>query len=141
MVAVLEMKKLKVYIASPYTNGSHANNVHRQLHAQQVLMDKGFIAFAPLVAHFSEIYFPRPEHEWLEWDLEWLKTCDFLVRIRPTDGDGVEVPSKGSDLEEKTARDNRMPVYSFKSVQELKYWLITNEEEDIIKDIENAHKG
>jgi hypothetical protein len=138
-VAILEMK-LKVYIASPYTNGSPGNNVNRQLHAQQVLMDKGFVAFAPLVAHFSEIYYPRPEHEWLDWDLEWLKICDFLVRIRPTDGDGVEVPSKGSDLEEKTARENNIPVYSFKSVRELQSWLITKEKEDIIKDIERLKK-
>ena len=137
MVAILEMRKLKVYIASPYTNGSPGNNVHRQLHAQKVLMDKGFIAFAPLVAHFSEIYFSRPEHEWLDWDLEWLKTCDFLVRIRPKDGDGLEVPSKGSDIEEKTARENNIPVYSFGCVNELQTWLITKEKEDIIKDIEN----
>jgi hypothetical protein len=140
MVAILEMKKLKVYIASPYTNGSAADNVRRQLDAQKVLMDKGFVAFPPLITHFADIHHPRSEHEWFEWELEWLKTCDFLVRLRPTDGDGVEVPSKGSDIEEKTARENNMPVYSFKCVNELQKWLITKEEEDIIKDIEKNGK-
>ena len=134
-------KRLKVYIASPYTNGGAADNVRRQLDAQKVLMDKKFTAFAPLIAHFSDIFSPRPEHEWLEWDLAWLKVCDFLIRIRPTDGDGIETPSRGSDLEEQTAIDNRMPVYNFESVEELKIWLITKEIEDIIEDIEKLRNN
>ena len=133
-------KRLKVYIASPYTNGGAADNVRRQLEAQKVLMDKKFVAFAPLITHFADIHHPRSEHEWLDWELEWLKECDFLVRIRPTDGDGIETPSKGSDIEEQTARDHNMPVYNFESVEELKIWLITNEIEDIIKDIEKLKK-
>lgn len=137
----MEKKRLKVYIASPYTNGFHSDNVRRQLKAQKVLMDKKFIAFAPLIQHFAEIYNPRPEHEWFSWDLEWLKCCDFLVRIRPTDGDGIEVPSKGSDIEEQTAMDNNLPVYNFESVEELKIWLITYEKEDIQKDIEKLKLG
>ncbi len=99
-------------------------------------MDKKFIAFAPLIQHFAEIYNSRPENEWFTWDLEWLKCCDFLVRIRPTDGDGIEVPSKGSDIEEQTAIDNDMPVYNFPSVEKLKFWLINYEAEDIQKDID-----
>jgi hypothetical protein len=130
------MTKLKVYIASPYTNGSPAINVRRQLEAQKVLMDAGFVPFAPLIAHFVDIYHPRPEHQWLEWDLEWLKVCDFLVRLRPTDGDGMEVPSKGSDLEEQTADNNNIPVYNFESVEELKIWLDNYGVDDIISDIE-----
>ena len=135
------MKKYKTYIASPYTNGAAADNVRRQLDAQKVLMDKKFVPFAPLLAHFAAIHHHRPEREWLSWDLEWLKTCDFVVRIRPTDGDGIEVYSNGSDIEEKTAGDNNIPVYNFESVEELKIWLITYEQEDIQKDIDRLKPG
>ena len=131
-----KMKKLlKVYIASPYTNGVAADNVRRQLDAQKVLMDNKFVPFAPLLAHFSAIHHYRPEREWLSWDLEWLKCCDFLIRIRPTDGDGIEVYSNGSDIEEQTASENNIPVYNFESVEELKIWLVMNESPEIRRDI------
>lgn len=114
--------KIKVYIASPYTNGWAATNVRRQLQAKHILLDNGFCPFAPLENHYAEIFQHRPEHEWFEWDLEWLKVCDILVRIRPSDKDGNEIPSRGSDQEVETAIENNIEVYQFKTLEELKEW-------------------
>lgn len=114
------MKKEKVYIASPYSNGWQADNVRRQLEAKHILMDHGFIPFAPLENHFCEIYQHRPEHEWFEWDLEWLAVCDILVRIRAFDSKGDEIPSPGADKEEQYARDLGLSVYVFNNLEELK---------------------
>ena len=125
--------KLKVYIASPYTNGWAADNVRRQLEAKHILLDHSFVPFAPLENHFAELYKHRSEKEWFAWDLEWLKVCDIMVRIRPTDGDGVEIPSIGADIEEKTAEEEGLLVFNFKSLSELKSWAITVNKKDLIK--------
>ena len=116
------MKKLKVYIASPYTNGWMPDNVRLQIEAKHILMDYGFIPFAPLENHFSEIFRSRSEGEWLEWDLEWLKACDIIVRIR-TKRNGVEINSPGADLEINTAHANNIRVYEFADLEELKKWV------------------
>jgi len=113
----------KVYIASPYTVGDQVQNVHRQMDAGSILMDKGYTPFIPLLAHFQHMVHPKSETTWLEWDLEWLKTCDLIVRFRPLDKEGKEMPSSGADLEELTAIDNHMPVYTFESPKEMSIWL------------------
>lgn len=130
------MEKLKAFISSPYTNGNQANNVRRQLDAQEALMKKGFVALAPLIQHFAQITNPSTEDAWLQWDLEWLKVCDFVIRIRPIDGDGKELYSSGSDIECRLADELKIPVYEFSSVDKLKFWLINYEADDILKDIE-----
>ena len=119
------MKK-KVYIASPYTNGWVSDNVRRQLDAQHILMDYGFVPFAPLVNHYVEIHKHRPENEWFEWDLEWLKVCDILVRIHPTDQHGNEIFSNGATDEEKEAKKFGIPVFNFKNLEELENWAKIN---------------
>jgi len=118
---------MKVYIASPYTNGYAGDNVRRQLEAMKILMDHGFIPFVPLLTHFAEINHHRPEQDWLDWDLAWLKVCDVMVRIRPTDEDGVEISSSGADIEEKMAEEEGLLVFNFKNLQELEYWASTTE--------------
>lgn len=46
---------------------------------------------------------PRPEQYWLDYDIEWLKRCDALVRL-PGE-------SAGSDAEVAIARDLNIPVF------------------------------
>ena len=116
------MKKVKVYIASPYTIGWQASNVQLQLEAKHILMDNGFIPFAPLENHFAEIYKHREEGEWLEWDLEWLKVCKALVRIKIYDKDHNEIPSSGADIEVKEAKKRKIPIYLFNDLKELREW-------------------
>lgn len=115
-------KKLKVYIASPYTHGSAAINVGRQINAKHILMDTGFTPFAPLESHFGEIMRARTEHEWLQWELEWLEVCHIVVRIRPVDAKGKEIPSSGSDGEVARANELGLPVFNFDDLNALKSW-------------------
>jgi len=121
---------IKVYIASPYTNGWHADNVKRQLDAMKILMDNGFVPFAPLLTHFCEIHHGSESLDWFGWELEWLKLCDVLVRIRPDDKDGNEIPSPGSDIEVETAYQNAVTVYNLKNLDELEEWAQKYKESD-----------
>jgi hypothetical protein len=115
------MKKYKVYIASPYTNGWMPDNVRLQLEAKHILLEYGFIPFAPLENHFCEIYKHRGEVDWLNWDLEWLKVCDIVVRLH-TKKDNVDIPSPGCDKEELTAKNNKIKMLHFNDLNELENW-------------------
>jgi hypothetical protein len=96
-------KKIKVYIASPYTKGDVAVNVKRQIDCVDVLMDLGFAPFAPLYSHFQHIVHPRPYDDWANMDLVWVEVCDCLLRLT---GD-----SRGADKEVKLAYDLNKPVF------------------------------
>jgi nucleoside 2-deoxyribosyltransferase len=122
------MSKIKVYIASCYTNGWMPDNVRRQIEAKHILLDNGFAPFAPLENHYSEIYRHRPEHDWFEWDLEWLSVCNILVRIRVFDKNGNETPSPGSDQEMQFALDHGITIYEFNSLDELRGWCEKNKQ-------------
>lgn len=113
----------KVYIASPYTYGNKKKNVKRQMDVADLLMTYGYTPFVPLLYHFQHTVHPRPDKEWLYLDLEWLKVCDLMVRIRPLDSSGNQIVSIGADLEEATAIKNNIPVVSFENIQELKRYL------------------
>ena len=93
----------KVYIASPYTLGDVAKNVKLQIDVADELMNKGFLPFAPLLSHFQHMIHPRPYQDWIEADLEWIKSCDCLLRI------GGE--SEGADTEVKSAKEIGIPIY------------------------------
>lgn len=112
--------KQKIYIASPYTSGNNGRNVRRQMDVADILLDLGYTPFIPLLTHFQHMVHPRTEEQWLEWDLDWLKTCDAVIRIRPLDKEGKEIPSFGADLEEKTAREFGIPVYTFLTAEAVK---------------------
>jgi len=111
--------KLKIYIASPYTNGNQATNVRRQMDVADILLDQGHTPFIPLLTHFLHLVHQRSEKSWLEWDLAWLKTCDALIRIVPYDKNGEEILSGGADLEEQTAMEEGIPVYRFNTAEEV----------------------
>jgi len=116
-------KKLKVYIASPYTKGWSFDNVRRQLKAKDILLNNGFTPFAPLMAHFYQIYTENhDERQMMGWELEWLNVCDFMVRLRVRLEDGSELSSFGSDEEESKANEWGIPIYTFWSLEELEYW-------------------
>lgn len=108
---------IKVYIASPYRKGWMPTMVRNQIMVANILLDKGFNPFVPLMAHYMEIVHPRTETEWLKMDLVYVKVCDAVLRLRPKDENGVEIPSYGADKECETARENGIPV--FESVEEL----------------------
>lgn len=94
---------MKVYIASPYTKGDTALNVKLQLDTFDILMDKGYLPFAPLYSHFQHMAHPRPYEDWLNYDLEWVLVCDCVLRL---DGE-----SSGADREVAHAKKHGIPVY------------------------------
>ena len=97
------MKKIKVYIASPYTLGDAAENVRAQIDAVDELMDNGFMPFAPLYSHFQHMVHPRPYQDWIDIDLEWIRVCDCVLRL--------EGESSGADGEVRYAEEFKIPVY------------------------------
>ena len=101
-----------VYIASPYSIGDKLTNVRASLEVANILMDKGFVPYAPLLNHFQDEIFPRPEKDWLEFDIHWLHKCDALLRL-PGE-------SKGADEEARSASHVGMPI--FYSIEELVKW-------------------
>jgi len=106
------MKLLFIYIASPYNIGDKLTNVKKSLEVANILMDKGFIPYAPLLNHFQDEMFPRPEKDWIEFDLRWLYKCDALLRL-PGE-------SKGADEEVRSANKVGTPI--FYSIEELVKW-------------------
>jgi hypothetical protein len=105
------MSKKKVYIASPYSLGDVAINVRKSIDAFNELLELGFIPFAPLLTHFIHIIYPKDYDKWLAYDLEWLKSCDALLRL-PGE-------SKGADIETLFAKANNILVfYSIKDLIE-----------------------
>lgn len=93
---------IKVYIASPYTIGDVAQNVHKQMETANELMNRGFAPFVPLYTHFQHMMFPRPYEDWIKFDNEWIQSCDCLLRL-----DGA---SKGADSEVRYALELGKPV-------------------------------
>jgi hypothetical protein len=97
------MKKIVVFISSPYTIGDTAVNVKRQMDCANNLIEMGFIPYVPLLDHFLHMNNPQPYEKWLEIDFEFLLKCDCVLRL-----EGV---SKGADKETKFAREHGIPVY------------------------------
>lgn len=95
--------KYKVYIASPYTVGLQAENVRFQMDVFNELRDEGLIPFIPLLTHFQHMVHPRGYEDWMEYDFEWVKACDFLLRL------GGESP--GGDREVELAHECGIPVF------------------------------
>lgn len=121
---------IKIYIASPYTNGDKLENVHLQMKVSNELLDRGYAPYTPLLTHFQEQYHPRGEHDWLKLDFEFLACCDVLIRIKPIK-EGHEILSPGADKEEEKARELGIPVFWFNTVEQMCDFLDTQPFETI----------
>jgi len=96
-------KQIKVFISSPYTLGDKLENVENSLKVADELMDKGITPFAPLLNHYQDLILPRPEKDWMDWDIEWMLTCDAVLRL-PGE-------SKGADNEVRIAKAHKIPIF------------------------------
>jgi nucleoside 2-deoxyribosyltransferase len=105
-------KKIKVYVAGPYTKGDPAANVRTAILAGNELYDVGFVPFIPHLNHLWHMLEPRPYPEWLAYDMEWLDVCDVVLRLPG--------PSYGAQREVERAREQGKPV--FHSIEDLKMW-------------------
>jgi hypothetical protein len=95
--------KKRVYLAGPYSRGDVGENVHAAVLAADRLWAAGFAVFLPHLTHLWHLVRPHPYADWIDYDLEWLACCDYLVRL-PGE-------SAGADQEESFARDHGIPVY------------------------------
>jgi hypothetical protein len=118
-------KKVKIYICSPYSFGDKEKNVKRQIDIGNELLNRGYVPYIPLLTHYQHIAHPREESEWLKLDFEFLLICDILIRIKPII-DGKELLSNGADQEEKLAIENKIPVFTFNTIEEMCYFLDNN---------------
>lgn len=103
---------IRVYIASPYTNGDVAVNVKLQLDVAEQLITLGFAPFAPLYYHFQHMAHPRPYTDWMTLCLEWLPVCNCVLRL------GGKSP--GAEQEVSVAEQIGLPV--FYSIDSLRHY-------------------
>ncbi len=96
----------KVYLAAPYTKGDVCQNVRRVLDFAEILSANGMIPFVLHLTHFWHLVHPHKIDFWYAYDIEWLKSCDILIRLSGE--------STGADEEVSVAKELGIPVvYSF----------------------------
>lgn len=100
------MKKIKIYLASPYSKGDVGANVHNHYRVADYLSNQGFHVKTPLSSHLWHLIIPRPYEFWMEYDFVELEECDAVVRV---DGE-----SSGADREVLYATDLGLPIHHFK---------------------------
>ncbi|MBU2177768.1 MAG: DUF4406 domain-containing protein [Gammaproteobacteria bacterium] len=98
-----------VYIAAPYTKGDVVINIRNVLEAAEALCDLGYVPFVPHLTHLWHLAIPHEINFWYQYDLDWLKKCDCLLRL--------EGESLGADNEITLATLLRIPIYY--SIKEL----------------------
>lgn len=118
------MRKVKIYIASPYSNGDKEQNVQLQMDACYHLIMLGFNPYMPVYHHFVQKQHGdmgvSSNFDWVgEIDLPWLENCDMAVRLWPKDNFGMEIPSPGADQEEAFCKEKEIPMFHFDSLENL----------------------
>lgn len=122
------MKKPTVYIASPYSKGDQAINVHFQCKIFDKLLGDGIVTpVAPLWSHFQHAMFPRAYKDWIEYDQSMLHLYDSCLRLNVT-FDILSYSmndSSGADAEVETFKRLGKPV--FFSIESLYGWASNRE--------------
>ena len=77
------MPKPLIYVASPYTKGDPTINTHFQCRIfDQLLTDGVVIPFVPLWSHFQHCIFPRHYQDWIDYDLDFIRSAGFAACLR-----------------------------------------------------------
>lgn len=97
-----DTRRTRVYVASPYT-GDTELNTRRAIDTADALLLRGYAPFVPHLSHFWNMRHEHDYETWLAWCLEWVPTCDVLLRL-----DGV---SRGADREVALALNGKLNVY------------------------------
>ena len=98
------MKKLKVYIAAPYTYPDETDNTLRALEFAEVLLRRGYIPLVPHLAHFWDSIYQHPYKVWTEIGLALLEGADLVMRLPGY--------SPGADAEIRRAHElNKRVIY------------------------------
>lgn len=99
---------MRIYISAPYSSNPF-EWTKRVLDLGTSLLDLGHTPFLPHLTHFWDFLRPRPYQDWLDYDLEWLRQCDLVLRI--------EGESKGVGLEVAEALRLAIPVVSVSLIE------------------------
>lgn len=107
---------MKIYIAGPYSAKNESemeNNSNKAIDAGIEVYKKGHIPFIPHLTHWVDRRCKSTNvsleyEDYIQWDIEWLKTCDALIYLGS---------STGVDQELKIAEDYGKPV--FRSLNEI----------------------
>ncbi len=95
-------KKLRVYIAAPYTKGDPVENTRAAILMADVVRQWGFVPFVPHLSMLWHMVSPHDPQFWYDYDNEWLTVCDVVLRM--------EGESFGADNEVELARHLDIPV-------------------------------
>ena len=98
-----------IYIAGPYEKPDPVVNTRNTILVADELLNLGFVPFVPHLTLLWHMVSPHDVPVWYEYDYEWLKKCDAVLRL--------EGESKGAHNEVILAASLDIPV--FFSVEEL----------------------
>ena len=73
-------RRIRVYVAGPYTHGDVARNVAAAMRAADALIRADAAPFVPHLSHFQHMAHPQPYEVWTALDFAWLEVCDALLR-------------------------------------------------------------
>jgi hypothetical protein len=117
------LRRPVVYIASPYTKGDPAMNVHFQCRVFHRLMDDGIVwPVVPLWSHFQHCIYPRRYQDWIAYDLAMLERYDACIRL------AAELPELNYTVTESSGADGEVAAFKgmgkpvFFSVEECYEW-------------------
>jgi len=106
------MKRLRVYIASPYSKPDPCINTREAIDAANHLLGGGLIPFVPHLAHFWHTVTPKPYEEWLAYDDAWIDVCDAMLRL----------PGESSGADRETAKAKALGIPVFETFKDLFAW-------------------
>lgn len=115
MMAGVEHRRLRVYVAGPMTVGDYYDNVHLGIKVGRKVFEDGMAPYVPHLDAF--MYMGRGQEDtemwadFLEWDVEWVSQSEAVLRI-PGE-------SRGADLETKHAQRLGIPVFQLSSYDAL----------------------
>ena len=94
-----------VYIAGPLTKGSVEGNINKAVKCATAMKSAGHAPFIPHLMFFWGCIDPDHYEAWMIQCLEWVRRCDFFVRIPG--------PSSGADREEALAEQLKKPIFYY----------------------------
>lgn len=101
--------RIRIYIAGPYTLPNPQQCTETAMTVWNELWEKGYAPYCPHWSHFQDQFIHRPYGEWLDYDLQFLRVCDAVLRL-PGE-------SQGAELEVQWAKRHALPI--FYSIEEL----------------------
>ena len=94
---------MRIYVSGPYTKPDPVENTHKAIQVGNRLRDAGHFPFIPHLTLLWHSVTPKPYDFWMEYDFEWVKACDAVLRM-PGE-------SSGADREVALAEQLGIPVF------------------------------